>query len=159
MGDFVVYWTSLFIPLVVLLPNLLWLLFPPVNRPQAEETDVPVSLTLLERAGQSGVTIFPLFYPVVLDDAASLVYVTAMLLLLAVYYTGWLRFFQRGRDHALLFLPLWGIPIPMAISPVLYFILAAGVLKSIPMLLAAFSLAIGHLATSHKEFCRITRNQ
>nr|WP_169717694.1 hypothetical protein [Sporomusa silvacetica] len=143
--------------MMVLIPNLLWLLFPPTNAPAVEEVDEPVGLMILERAGQFGVTIIPLFYPVILDDAASSFYLIAMLLLLIVYYAGWFRFFQRGRNYSLLFLPLWRIPIPMAVSPVLYFVLSAGLLKSFPMFLAALLLASGHLAISYREYRRIIR--
>lgn len=91
-------WTGLGVPMMVLIPNLLWLLFPPTNAPAVEEVDEPVRLMILEWAGQFGVTIIPLFYPVILDDAASSFYLIAMLFLLIVYYAGWFRFFQRGRN-------------------------------------------------------------
>lgn len=55
----------------------------------------------------------------------------------------------------LLFLPLWRIPIPMAIGPVLYFFFSAGLLKSFPMLLAASVFAIGHLPVSYREYLRV----
>jgi hypothetical protein len=44
-----------------------------------------------------------------------------MLLALAFYYTGWVRYFTRGRTPALLYKPLLGIPLPLAVSPVDYF--------------------------------------
>ena len=37
-------------------------------------------------------------------------------LALAFYYAGWLRFFLRGRDYALLFRPIFGLSVPMAVA-------------------------------------------
>jgi hypothetical protein len=159
MDNMVFYWMSLIIPIVVLIPNLLWLLFPPNNTPLTEKVNEPVSITILENAGRLGVAIIPLFYPIVFDNEMSHLILLFMLLLLAIYYVGWFRFFCGGRNYGLLFLPLWRLPIPMALSPVLYFILSAELLKSIPMFLAALSLAIGHLSNSYTEYRRITHIQ
>ncbi|MBP2643850.1 MAG: putative rane protein [Firmicutes bacterium] len=149
-------WISLFIPIVVLAPNLLWLLFPPINI-SVQEVKEPLFLTILENLGRLGVTVIPLFYKIVLVDSMSYVVLIIMLLLLAIYYYGWFRFYICGRNHIFLFLPLWRIPIPMAVSPVLYFVLAAKLLQSIPMLFAALLLAIGHILISYKEYCRIAK--
>ncbi|GMB01841.1 hypothetical protein [Pelosinus sp. IPA-1] len=155
MFDFMLYSSSLIIPIIILIPNLLWLLFPPINIPLQEDNE-PVILTVFENIGRFGVTIIPLFYPITMNNISNRFYIIAMLLLLTVYYAGWFRFFQKGRNHMLLFLPLWHIPIPMAITPILYFFLAAGLLKSSPMFIAAFTLAIGHLPISYKEYLRIS---
>jgi hypothetical protein len=150
------YWISLIIPTVVLAPNLLWFLFPPINMPASEEIKEPITLTILENIGRVGVIIIPLFYPIVVDDASQYCLI-AMIVLLLVYYVGWFRFFIKGRNYADGFLPLrWiPIPIPMAVCPVMYFILSAVLLKSILMLMAALVLGIGHILISYREYQRI----
>lgn len=143
------------ISIMVLVPNLLWLIFPSSNTLSTGEGKKSFYLTIMERTGQFGVIIIPIFYPIVLNDAMSGAYLIIMSLLLLIYYGRWLRFFRGGRNHLLLFLPLWRIPIPMAIGPVLYFFFSAGLLKSFPMLLAASVFAIGHLPVSYREYLRI----
>ena len=76
-------------------------------------------------------------------------------LALAFYYAGWLRFFLRGRDYALLFRPMLGIPVPMAVSPILYFLLSSVVLGSVYQAVAAAVLGIGHIAITAREYRRL----
>jgi hypothetical protein len=83
------------------------------------------------------------------------IYLNAMLLLMAFYYAGWNRYFRNGRDYSLLYLPMFRIPVPLALSPVLYFVFSAGLLKSLPMMIAAILLAIGHLPVSIMKSRRI----
>jgi hypothetical protein len=157
MENLMLHWDSMVIPIVILIPNLIWLLFPPTNAPAPDDIKEPVILIILEYFGRIGVTVIPFSYPVVMDNAVSHYYLISMITLLVVYYVGWFRFFFEGRNYTHLFLPLrWiPIPIPMAVCPVLYFILSAGLLKSIPMFIAALVLAFGHLAISYKEYQRI----
>ena len=159
MGNFEFYWISLIIPIVVFAPNILWFLYPPINIPMAEEIKEPIALTILENIGRVGVIVIPLFYPIVVDNVADQYCLIAMTTLLLVYYAGWFRFFLKGRNYANGFLPLrWiPIPIPMAVCPVIYFILSAVLLKSILMLMAAFFLAIGHILISYREYQRISK--
>jgi len=157
MGNIALYWTSLVIPLMVFIPNLLWVLLPATNKPSSKEINDPMYLTILENMGRVGVTIIPLFYLIILDNALKYFYLITMIVFLAVYYFCWVRFFLGGRNYTLLFMPLWRIPIPMAISPIIYFILSAILLKSIPMLIAALLLAIGHIPISYRDYQRIKR--
>jgi hypothetical protein len=159
MENLELYWRSLIIPIVVLAPNLLWFLFPPINIPAAEEIKEPIALTILENIGRVGVIILPLFYPIVVDNALGQYCLIAMIALLLIYYAGWLRFFLKGRNYANGFLPLrWiPIPIPMAVCPVIYFILSAVLLKSVTMFIAALVLAIGHILISYREYQRISK--
>ncbi|MBP2651424.1 MAG: hypothetical protein H6Q74_2249 [Firmicutes bacterium] len=153
------YWRSLIVPIVVFAPNLLWFLFPPINILAEDEIKEPIALTILENIGRIGVIIIPLFYPLVVDNATSQYCLIAMIVLLLVYYAGWFRFVLKGRIYANCFLPLrWiPIPIPMAVCPVMYFILSAVLLKSNPMLIAALVLAIGHILISYRECQRIRK--
>ena len=138
------YPESLLITAAVLLPNLLFLVRPPLNVGAYGKPVDSVPFTILERVGQ--VSSF-------LATAAWI----AMGLTLAFYFAGWLRFFWRGRDYALLFKPMLGIPVPMAVSPVLYFLLSSVVLGSIYQAIAAAVLGIGHITISAREYLQLRR--
>jgi hypothetical protein len=77
--------------------------------------------------------------------------------LLAFYYAGWSRYFVEGRDSALLFEPMLGLPIPMAVCPVISFLIASVVLGSIYQAIAATVLAVGHITISADEYLRVAR--
>jgi hypothetical protein len=74
---------------------------------------------------------------------------------LGFYYAGWVRFFVRGRDYLLLYKPMIGLPIPMAISPVIYFLFASLVLGSFYQAIGAAVLGVGHISISTCEYRRI----
>lgn len=142
------------IPLLVLLPNLLMVRFSPAEKPEGA-SGVNRWLEALERLGQAGVFVIPCFYRIRIQDAIASVSLSAMTLALVGYYLGWLRYMQQGRRYALLFAPLWGIPLPMAVMPVIYFGAAAALLRSWPLAAATVVFTIGHLAVSAHERRRI----
>lgn len=142
------------IPLSVLLPNVLMVRFPPTERPE-DASGVNRWLEALERIGRAGVFVIPCLYRIRVQDAMAVVSLVAMTLALVCYYLGWLRYMQRGRRYALLFAPMWGIPLPMAVMPVITFGAAAALLRSWPLAAAMVVFAIGHLAVSEHERRRI----
>jgi hypothetical protein len=148
------HWVSLLIPALVLAPNAMWAAFPARDRPPADASAAPLVLTAAENAGRLGVFVIPLFHAV-RTDVVSVSVLVAKGQLLAVYYYGWWRFFRGGRRHRLLFASILRVPIPMAVAPVLYFILAAWPLASAPMLIAGLLLAVGHLIISRREGARL----
>lgn len=144
---------SLVIPLMILLPNLLFF------RGQSGEQHVtqaalPV-FTAAEGIGRAGVMITPVFVPIRLHSDLENVSLMVMVLSLLVYYLGWVRYFRHGRAYDLLYAPMLGVPVPLAISPILYFGLSSLVLHSIYMLLFSLILAAGHIPGSLREYRRI----
>jgi hypothetical protein len=148
---------SLLITALVLIPNLLYLRFPPVNAKKHGNPAGALFFTILERAGQVFSFLLPLFFPLSFSGAPVVAAWTLMGLLLALYYAGWIRFFSSGRDYVLLFRPMIGIPIPMAISPVLLLLLSSVVLGSIWQALAAAVLGVGHITISARENFRVSK--
>ncbi|HOU13097.1 MAG TPA: hypothetical protein PKZ84_08255 [Anaerolineae bacterium] len=142
------------IPLLVLLPNALMVRFPPRDKPQ-DAPDAPRPLIrlleVLERLGQVGVFVIPCFYRVRVQGVVAVVSLVVMALALGCYYAGWLRYVRQGCRYALLFAPMWGIPLSLAVSPVVYFAAAAALLRSWPLAMATLALAIGHIAVSERE--------
>lgn len=133
--------------LLILLPNVLMLLRPPQQVPGNLKTDK--KLEALERAGQAGCFILPIFYQASLSapwwQAAGLGLAAAALLF---YYAGWLRYLLQGQAFRLLFAPMCRVPIPLAVAPVIYFFAAGLFLAAWPLALAALLLAAGHLGVS-----------
>jgi hypothetical protein len=131
---------GLIVSVGVLAPNLLLVWFPP--RTPLPSVSVPGLARWLERAGQALCMAVPAITapgPVVwwwLLPAASG---------LACYYILWGRYLATGREPAALYRPWHGVPIPMAILPVIVFVAAAAWLNDIWIAVAALVLAAGHI--------------
>jgi hypothetical protein len=149
------YPASLLITAVVLIPNLLFLVLPPLDLGKHGMPSDSLPFTILERVGQVGSFVLPLFVPLSFSGGLVTIAWVAMGLTLAFYYAGWVRFFLRGRDYALLFKPMMGIPVPMAVSPALYFLFSSVVLGSFYQAIAAALLGVGHVAISAREHVRL----
>ena len=79
-----------------------------------------------------------------------------MLLALAIYYAGWARYFRQGRDYALLYMPMLNIPVPLAISPVIYFGAASLLLHSFILAIVAILLGVSHIYLSLQKARRLS---
>ena len=146
---------SLLITAAVLLPNLIFLVFPPLNVNKYGKSADPLLFTIVERVGQVGSFVLPLFFSLTFSGGIVAVAWIVMGLALAFYYAGWARYILRRRDYAFLFKSMLGIPVPMAICPVLYFLFSSVVLGSIYQALAAVVLGVGHITITAREHLRL----
>jgi len=146
------------ITLVVLLPNLLAVFFPPTTKlahdPQPKNIRLKI-LTAVERIGQSGSFAIPFFYRLSLASTRQSVALAIMTGALALYYAGWIRYLVLGRAEELFYRSLLGVPLPMAVLPVIYFLSASIMLGSVWLMLATAVLAIGHISVSWLHCRRI----
>jgi hypothetical protein len=144
------------ISLAVLLPNLLLLALPPEGIPpqQARQDQPRRIIEIIERLGQVGCFAIPFFYPIPALREVSVDVLVVMGLALGFYYAGWARYALKGHRFVLLYAPLLGVPLPMAISPVVYFAAASVLLSSWPLAFSVVLLAIGHLSVSRSEWLR-----
>ena len=103
--------------------------------------------------------IMMLFYQIPALRGASLDALVFMALALGFYYAGWARYALKGHRFSLLFAPMLGVPLPMAISPVIYFLAAAVFLRSWPLGIAALLLGVGHVFVSLGEWerCKLAK--
>jgi hypothetical protein len=149
-----IYFLSMIIPLALLIPNLLFLKLKPTDVSEKLDTYMQHQkmLIVFERIGQMGIFIIPIFYRIDIRPTLNRISLFPMVFSLLVYYVCWIRYFIKERDCALLFKPLWGIPIPMAVFPIVYMLFAAQILGSILLLLATLLLAIGHLPISYHAY-------
>jgi len=149
---------GLIISLAVLVPNLLLLMFPP--RTPIPRAEVARPLTWLERGGQALCLVVP---AMTLPGTAVHWWAAPTLGCLVLYYALWGRYVVTGRSVAALYRPLWRVPVPMAIVPVLVFLGAAAWLSNVWIAAAALIFAIGHLPTAFSistatpEFAPLTR--
>ncbi|WP_040952662.1 hypothetical protein [Gorillibacterium massiliense] len=138
---------SLLIPFMILLPNLLFIKWPPRNAP-AEQPKGNRLLTAFEGIGRVGSFGIPIFYAIHTDRFYEIAAWIGMALFLAFYYVEWLRYFSGNQEYRLLFSSLLAIPVPMAVFPVLYFMCASAVLHSLPLFICNALFAIGHILNS-----------
>lgn len=145
--------SGLIITLLILWPNLLWLFFPPKDAPgKAQEQGDGRFLVILEWIGRLGVFVIPVFYAIEVESMVQGISLGIMAVALLVYYSGWARYFYRGRLYTLLFAPLMALPVPLAISPVLYFAAASVLLASWPLALATALLGATHIPISYRSY-------
>ncbi len=145
------------VTLLLLLPNALFLFFAPRNVPV--ETDgrrqfrVQV-LETVERLGQIGCFALPFFYNFHFDSLWEKLALALFCLFMGIYYAGWTRYMQQGREFRWLFAPMLGVPLPMAVMPVLAVFAAAANFHAWPLALAALILGAGHIPVSWLEWQR-----
>jgi hypothetical protein len=150
-----IYWINLWIPCFILLPNLFFIIFKPNEIKIENRNKDNIILLLFERIGQFGSFSLPLFFEIKLKSYISYILILIILFLLFLYYACWIRFFIFKRKYKLLFKPFFAIPVPMAIFPVLFFILISIVERSVIGFIFSISLAIGHIPVTYLEYRRI----
>lgn len=139
--------------------NLASAVLPPSDLPATRKVvaaDRPRTLAWIEQVARISVFAVPLFYsvrpPNLIEGTASVVLLAA----LGVYYLCWFRYFTRGRCAWLLYQPLWGVPVPMAVTPVIYFAAASVVVHSTWLAAATLALSLSHIPLSRREARRLT---
>lgn len=136
------------VTIAILLPNLLWVLFPPRSE-QAGETNPKnapnLMMQIFERVGQFGCFLLTFFYNLRIQATPDLVFSIIMLAAMAVDYACWIRYFLKDRRPVWMYRNLGPLPLPLSVCPVLYFLSASIVFHSIPLAAAAVILGIGHI--------------
>ncbi|AIQ20478.1 hypothetical protein H70357_30075 [Paenibacillus sp. FSL H7-0357] len=149
------HYKGFLISLLILLPNILLLRFAPRSIPKLTSTSI--LFTVFERIGQITCFVLPILYGRKIAEQ-PIDYITLLMgICLIIYYLCWIRFFGGGREFSLLFKPLGPIPIPMALFPMLYFILLAYWLHSYLFVVPALIFSIGHFVNSWSVYTQIRR--
>jgi hypothetical protein len=131
------------IPVLLMLPNIIWMLVPKTDT--TRQVPEPLSLVVAENAGRLAVLVLPFFYTLEMNRKFSLPILFLTGLALAIYYVAWLRYFTAGRSVALLRTPLLGLPLPLAVAPVVFLILSSFLMGSWLMLAAAIVFGVAHI--------------
>lgn len=125
--------------LLVLLPNLVLVAAPP--RDGFARVALPPALEWGERAAQAAC----LALPALTAGTTDLRWAPGYLAALTAYYALWTRYLVRGRRRGRLYDTVLGMPVPMAVAPVIAFACAAGIVGSLPTLLATVALGATHV--------------
>lgn len=145
------YLNNIWIPIIIILPNIAYAIFPPKSSPQNSERPKWWNIIIaFERIGQIAVFTLPLFWKVLYSGPALLAILFSMLVFVLIYYICWIRYFTKGREFYLLYAPFLGLPIPLAIAPILYFFCVSILLSSCTIAIFTAVLAIGHIPESIK---------
>ena len=134
---------GLVVSVAVLAPSLLLWRWPP--RPAMPRVAIPSALTAIERAGQALCLVVP---PITAPGAVSWFWILPAAAAYLGYVWLWARYLATGRPVSALYGARWGVPVPMAILPVVVFLCAAAWLGNPWIALAALVLAAGHIPTS-----------
>jgi hypothetical protein len=129
--------------ILVLLPNLAWMIFPGASDPKPNK--VPAFLPVLENVSRIAILLLPFFYTPVFNQAFSLPAGIGAALAQGVYYAAWIRYFTHGRAASLMRSPLWGIPLPLAVAPVVLFLFASLLIQSGLVFLCAVIFGFAHI--------------
>ncbi|MFY9813427.1 MAG: hypothetical protein WBQ62_03725 [Dehalococcoidales bacterium] len=141
--------SGVLITVLLILPNLVWMLLP--KKPAAPKASTPIALTISEWVSRIAVFIIPLFYTIELSKKFTAFAIAIMSLAIVIYYAAWIRYFIMGRTAKLFRAPFLGIPLPMAIAPVVFLILSSYILGSWPMLAASICFGVFHIWISYKS--------
>jgi len=119
---------GLLILIPVAIPNLIWALAPKPPPPAPSLPESPIHgfvriLSLIEAGGRGAVMVIPCFLKIrIVPGMNEVLLLTISGLALAIYYWGWARYFIGGRSAALLFCKLGFLPVPLAVVPIVYFL-------------------------------------
>ncbi|MDR3573670.1 MAG: hypothetical protein P4L50_07405 [Anaerolineaceae bacterium] len=136
------------VTIALLLPNLLWVLFPSKSKTSGETnlTNPPnLELQILERIGQFGCFLLPFFYNLHIQTGSDRIFFVLLLAALLTYYTVWLRYFIKGRKQVWMYRNLGPLPLPLTICPLLCFLLASILFQSILLAAAVVIFGSGHI--------------
>lgn len=134
------------IPLLVMLPNIVWMILP---KPAAvQQTAEPLALTIVENIGRIAILVVPFFYALDWKKPLSVPVLIAMGLALALYYAAWIRYFSGGMTAELFRAPLLGIPLPLALAPVAFLLLSSYLMGSWIMFGSALLFGVAHIWVS-----------
>lgn len=135
--------SGIFIPILVLIPNLIWMILPKaaVNAAKSE----PLTLTIIENIGRLATLILPLFYAIQWQKKYAILVLILMGIALLIYYIAWGRYFINGGDPVWMSKPLLGIPLPLATAPIAFFMLSSYLLGSWWMLIASLLFGTAHI--------------
>lgn len=138
------------IPVLVMLPNLVWMFVP--GSSVGTPGDAPQIAALVENAGRAVTLALPFFYSLDLTKRYAIPAMVGIGLALAVYYAAWFRYFAGGMAEHFFSLSLLGIPAPMIAMPIIVFILAAYLMDSWLMFAASLLFGAAHIWVSAANY-------
>lgn len=136
--------SGILIPLFLMLPNFLWMAYQGSSNLD-EPGQEPLWLRIFENIGRLAVLLLPAFFVINPVRRFSIPALVLMGLCLSLFYAAWVRYFAGGRAHGLLKAPLLGVPVPMAVFPIIYLLLSSYLMGSWWMFGASVMFGAAHL--------------
>lgn len=125
--------SGIFILIPIAVPNLIWVLLS--DRSPRPEVQTRINklrgLASIEAVGRVAVMVVPVFLTIHIESRMDEAGLAVAGVALSIYYAGWIRYFLGKRVGGLLFRNLGFIPVPLACSPVLYFLAISVLARSI----------------------------
>ena len=117
-----------------------------------EQKSAPMVLEIVENIARVAVMLIPFCYALDIHKKFAMPVMIGMVLALIVYYACWIRYFAGGRTTALFAAPFWGIPLPMAVLPIVFLSLSSYLMNSWLMFGASVLFGIAHIWVSATSF-------
>ncbi|MCI8361355.1 MAG: hypothetical protein HFE86_08485 [Clostridiales bacterium] len=156
MGHFGFSYIGCIYLLLLFIPNGIWAKYKPKDYDALTGRE-PKFLRLLEGLGQALTTCCSLVFADFNPKGWSLwsLWLIGSLCCMALYETGWIRYFAGGHTLRDMYRPLWGVPLPLASLPVLAFLLLGVYGRALWMVVAALPLGVGHIGIHALHWRRI----
>lgn len=147
MGTFGFSYVGLCFLMMLFIPNFLWTKCKPEGYKALEQAE-PRLLLAFERAGQVLVTVTALMFSDFNLHECSFwsLWLLAAFGLMLLYEVCWYRYFNGKHTLTAFYGNQFGIPVPLAVLPVIAFFLLGIYGKVIWMLIATGLLGIGHIS-------------
>jgi len=147
---------GMIILIILMLPNILFAVLPVKGVPHKTE-DAGAFLNFLEQSMRIAYFAVLIFGTNNNKINSQKLVMIGMIVCIVIYYLLWLRYFINGRENILLFKKILGIPVPMAVFPVLFLILAGFWLNSIWLIVIGILFGIGHVLNSYCIYCQLSQ--
>lgn len=144
-------WVGLVVFALPMLINIAYAVFPPIGESAGAKNTVKwleAVEGITRIAYLAALTLLVSREPLELKSA----WMYAAAVFLVLYYAVWMRYFIGGRDVSLLGKSFLFVPIPLAVFPVLYYLLAAIWMKNIPAVVIMAAFGAAHITVSVNSF-------
>lgn len=144
-------WIGLVIFLLPMVINVFYVLFPPKNAPE----DAPKGNKMLEAVEKISRMLYLAAMAALVSGRPAALRSPWWVLaaaFLALYHAVWIRYFAGGRDVALLGKSFCGVPMPLAVFPVLYYLCGALWLHNLPAAGLMLIFGVAHNVVSYRSF-------
>ncbi|MGN1164513.1 MAG: hypothetical protein ACI4S4_06915, partial [Candidatus Ornithospirochaeta sp.] len=132
-----------FLPMV---PNFIYMAKAPLDELDKKDKKMKIDGEELSRD-------FLAFFLVVIktqEEKNALLLIIA-LLFLSLYYVVWGRYFKFGMKKEDLLSPFWGIPVPLALLPIPYFVFVSLYLANLPAMVLSILFGFFHIRGALKD--------
>lgn len=136
---------------LLFLPNALWMAFPPPPGSAPPSPRFPTwagPLRPIEAVLRVVVVVLPCFLHLDFTQPAVSWWLVLAAVALTLYYGAWVRYFRGKRSPPLLYQRWLGVPVPLAVAPVLYLVAGAGLTRSVVLAVVAGVFGVIHVRLS-----------